>query len=445
MQSAKSPPSNSSLDETSQPGPSVPISGPSPHARPISSGTPQVLPSAAAARKKKLEDDPWSTDICLQSVKCLNCGHCVRLSTKSLFDNHHWIKHKERCIPKGDRRKKKDHPPSSSTSSASNRPRKAQAYKAPPRIRRVPHAKPSGYVNQNRAVSVSSSISSLTPISTPPLTSDNEEDLYSAEETESLPVPPPPLIPLYTTSKKCDNLTEQYLARAHGIQIHSPWDGPSPPNSSTVSSEPSLSGSLNTSDDAINWRSWDWSQLRMADFKDQHLSDEDEGETLGTHTAFLRVWHTESESDNRTPTTSDQLMTEDGKAADVNTTGVKAADSSFSSSVASYLNEATEEDKLGVELDKPPTLPRVRRQMPQRYSPSLIRSLHSFPKQQVKRERGKPYLRFGGNVNVGVNAFTTSTTSTAITTAEAADNSYSSSSSSLVTSTFESRGNTQFE
>ncbi|KAJ3786960.1 hypothetical protein GGU10DRAFT_157321 [Lentinula aff. detonsa] len=57
----------------------------------------EILKRPAAARKKRLEDDPWTADVSTVSVNCLGCGHLVRLSTKSLYDNHHWLMHKQRC------------------------------------------------------------------------------------------------------------------------------------------------------------------------------------------------------------------------------------------------------------------------------------------------------------------------------------------------------------
>ncbi|KIK50456.1 hypothetical protein GYMLUDRAFT_51164 [Collybiopsis luxurians FD-317 M1] len=246
----------------------VPIAGPSTSKILMMSDPAQILPGAAATRKKKLEDDPWTADVSIHSVKCLSCGHRVRLSTKSLFDNHHWNKHKARCL-KTD--KIKDHNRSSST--LNKPPRLIQIHRAP-RRRKAPQAKPKPTGKPKRASSVSSSISSLTPISTPPLTSDNEDDLdlYSADESE--PAPPRPISIPISASRKRDVLTEQYFARAHGIQIRLPPVFPAPDRTSTGSSDSSSSFDDMYSD---NWRAWDWSQLRMADFSDPDLDLDDGG------------------------------------------------------------------------------------------------------------------------------------------------------------------------
>ncbi|KAJ4475042.1 hypothetical protein J3R30DRAFT_3506228 [Lentinula aciculospora] len=188
----------------------------------------EILKRPAAARKKKLEDDPWTADVSTVSVTCLGCRHLVRLSTKSLYDNHHWLMHKQRCKRAGNMKDNLDigqpslHPPDLVQTNS----------KVKSRLNR----------KAKRAPSTSSSVSSLTPISTPPLTSD-EEDEVDGSSVEELELPPRP-IPVRTSGKR-DVLTEQYFARAHGIRIRLP---------------PVFSDTQN------DWRDWKWSELRMPEF-----------------------------------------------------------------------------------------------------------------------------------------------------------------------------------
>ncbi|KAJ3933141.1 MAG: hypothetical protein NXY57DRAFT_49339 [Lentinula lateritia] len=217
--------SNSSISGTSRaespPAVDVPIDNPS---IPV-----EILKRPAAARKKKLEDDPWTADVSTVSVTCLGCGHLVRLSTKSLYDNHHWLMHKQRCKRAGNMK-------GSSDIGASPQP------SVPAQAKYKPNTKSNR--KTKRAPSASSSVSSLTPISTPPLTSDEEDDVdvSSAEESE----PPPRPIPIRAPGKR-DLLTEQYFARAHGIRIRLP---PIPPD---------------TPDTQNDWRNWKWSELLTCD------------------------------------------------------------------------------------------------------------------------------------------------------------------------------------
>ncbi|GAW00494.1 hypothetical protein F5879DRAFT_952567 [Lentinula edodes] len=190
----------------------------------------EILKRPAAARKKKLEDDPWTADVSTVSVTCLGCGHLVRLSTKSLYDNHHWLMHKQRCKRAGNMKGNSDigaSPQPSVLAQAKYRPNTKSNRKT------------------KRAPSASSSVSSLTPISTPPLTSDEEDDVdvSSTEESE----PPPRPIPIRAPGKR-DLLTEQYFARAHGIRIRLP---PIPPDAPDTQND---------------WRNWKWSELRMPEF-----------------------------------------------------------------------------------------------------------------------------------------------------------------------------------
>ncbi|KAK7469096.1 hypothetical protein VKT23_003587 [Stygiomarasmius scandens] len=57
----------------------------------------EPLSEQAEVRKKELTDDPSATDVKPYSVTCKKCGTTVKLSKKSLYDVHHWRKHKARC------------------------------------------------------------------------------------------------------------------------------------------------------------------------------------------------------------------------------------------------------------------------------------------------------------------------------------------------------------
>ncbi|KAJ3984536.1 hypothetical protein F5890DRAFT_1291818 [Lentinula detonsa] len=225
MQNTSSASSSSSISSQSELSPSI-VNNLHNASAPV-----EILKRPAAARKKRLEDDPWTADVSTVSVNCLGCGHLVRLSTKSLYDNHHWLMHKQRCKRAGNI---KDNPDIGQSS-----PRQ------PAVVQIKSKSKPKLNRKAKRPPSASSSVSSLTPISTPPLTSDEEGDVdvSSTEESEL----PPRRVPIRTSGKR-DLLTEQYFARAHGIRIRLPPISPETPDTHN------------------DWRNWKWSELRMPEF-----------------------------------------------------------------------------------------------------------------------------------------------------------------------------------
>lgn len=102
------------------------------------------LTGAALARKKKLEEDPLTSDVKMSSILCLSCGHRIRLSTRSLYDNHHWKRHKDRCIKRvGHVMDPTEQNPASSKSKSARRA-KPKAKPKPtrkPRVRElIPHS-----------------------------------------------------------------------------------------------------------------------------------------------------------------------------------------------------------------------------------------------------------------------------------------------------------------
>ncbi|KAE9396891.1 hypothetical protein BT96DRAFT_92548 [Gymnopus androsaceus JB14] len=231
MQSA--PPSSSTTPKASQadspltsiPGPST--SGKLSTLNASASGRPLTGP--ALARKKRLEDDPLTSDLQTNSVLCLTCGQRVKLSDQTHYDTSHWYTHRQRCLKRAGQ---KDPAPS-----YSQRPKVAARAK-PNKARPKPSRKP-------KRVTPPSSVSSLTSFGTPSLTSDNEEeiDVSGPEEIKSSSRPPShPATALVNTS---DLLTEQYFVRAHGLHIHLP---PVPRDAPT------------------NWRDWRWSDLHVAEF-----------------------------------------------------------------------------------------------------------------------------------------------------------------------------------
>jgi len=200
-------------------------------ASPTSDDIPIIDPTKSVserARERYLKQDPLAIVLSPSSIECRQCKRKIKLSSKSAYDPFHWRNHRARCI--------KAHKPKVKAMGPGSKASTSKKILTPPLSPRLP------------------SLDKGSPMQTPPLISDCEDDRVSDHfgEHANSPIVPLPSesfakqgSPLTSPSLLVNTMFDDYLRRSH----------PDYSQPATTSFQP-----------AGRWRNWSWSQLEQPRF-----------------------------------------------------------------------------------------------------------------------------------------------------------------------------------